>query len=310
MKAIGIDLGGTKIETQVFDKNWLVVARNRVSTPNDYEKLVRVLAEQVSWGEQQAGISLPTGIGAAGLIHPQTGLALTANICASNKPLPDDVRLASGRPITYINDCRALALSETVFGAGQGYRTVLAVVLGTGISGGITVDGELLLGPTHTGGELGHISAPAYLLAKHDLPALSCGCGAIGCVETYLSGLGISRIAKALGGQVMGAPAIVEQRSSDATCAKVWEIWCELAADFIRTLTLTIDPDVIVLAGGLSRIDGLIDALVSAASKAQMGDFGFAPIVLAQGGDSSGARGAAYEACRVSKQELNAAEQG
>lgn len=296
MKAVGIDLGGTKIETQVFDEDWQVAARNRVPTPQQYDELVQILVDQIAWAESEAGGVLPIGIGAAGLIHPETGLALTANFCADNKPLPKDVRVASGRPITYINDCSALALSETVFGAGQGYRTVLALVLGTGIGGGITRDGELLLGPTATGGDFGHIGAPAHLVAKHELALLPCGCGSTGCIETYLSGLGMSRIAAAIGGVEQTPPEIAQLRNVDPTCTKTWEIWCEFAAEFIRTITLVVDPNIIVLAGGLSQIDGLLDDVVPLANKAQLGDFGIAPIVLAQGGDSSGARGAAYEA--------------
>lgn len=296
MNAIGIDLGGTKIETQVFDQHWQIAARNRLATPTDYQALVSALVAEIKWADKVAGSELPVGVGAAGLINPATGLALTANICASGKPLPEDLSSTVGRPIMYVNDCRAMALSETVFGAGRGYRTVLALVLGTGIGGGIARDGKLMLGPSLTGGEFGHISAPAALLAKHGLEPLSCGCGSVGCVETYLSGLGMSRIAKAICGFDIAAPDIAAGRKSDANCADVWAIWLELAADFLRTLTLTVDPDVIVLAGGLSRIDSLIDDLFPIAQSAQIGDFDIAPLVLAEGGASSGARGAAYDA--------------
>lgn len=296
MNAIGIDLGGSKIETQVFDQSWSVAARNRVATPKNYEELVRTLADQVAWAENEAGGELPIGIGAAGLIHPDTGLAVTANVCASGKPLPEDLRSATKRSITYINDCRALALSETVFGAGQGYRTVLALIIGTGVGGGITVNSELQSGPTSTGGEFGHISASAHILAKYNLTPLRCGCGSIGCIETYLSGVGMSRIAKTINGVEQTPPEIARLRNIDPKCANVWGIWCELAADFIRSLTLVVDPDVIVLAGGLSKIDGLIESVAPLASKIQIGSFGIPPLVLAQGGDSSGARGAAYEA--------------
>lgn len=294
MTAVGIDLGGTKIETQVFDDEWQVIALNRVATPRDYDDLVAAVASQIAWADGKAGAPAPVGIGAAGLVNPVTGLALTANLVASGKPLPDDIAKAAGRAVTYVNDCRALALSEAVFGAGKGHRTVMSLIMGTGIGGGIAIDGAILQGPTLTGGEFGHIAAPAHLVAKYDLPIVQCGCGRMGCSETYIAGPGLSRIAKTLTGRALTPQDIAAARHTD--CAAVWQAWCDLVADLLRTLILTVDPDIIVLGGGLSQIDGVIDDLTTATQNAQIGDFTIPPIVLAQGGDTSGARGAAYAA--------------
>ena len=294
MTAVGIDLGGTKIETQVFDDDWRVIARNRVATPRDYDALVAAVASQIAWADGKTGVPAPVGIGAAGLINPVTGLALTANLVASGKPLPSDVATAAGRAVTYVNDCRALALSEAVFGAGRGHRTVVSLILGTGVGGGIAIDGAILHGPTQTGGEFGHTPAPAHLVAKYGLPIVQCGCGRMGCSETYIAGPGLSRIAKALIGSALTPQDIAAKRHAES--AQVWQAWCDLVADLMRTLILTIDPDIIVLGGGLSQIDGVIDDLTTAAHAAQIGDFSIPPIVLAQGGDTSGARGAAYAA--------------
>lgn len=296
MNAIGVDLGGTKIEVQLFDKDWQVVARNRVTTPDDYPRLVTAVASQIEWADKTAQQTLPVGIGAPGMINPETGLALMANVCGMDKPLPDDIERAINRQVTYVNDCRALALSEVIFGAGKGYRVTLSMVLGTGIGGGITVDGKLLQGATNTGGEFGHISVSPDLMQKYSLPLVECGCGRTGCIETYVAGPGLTRIAEVITGHALTPQQIARQRQSHAPSQQVWYVWCELAADLLRSLTLTVDPDIIILAGGLSQIEGITNDLTYAASRAQIGDFGIAPIVLAQGGDTSGARGAAFAA--------------
>ncbi len=294
MTAIGIDLGGTKIEAQVFDDTWSVIARQRCDTPGNYDDLVRATADQIGWATADAGEDAPVGIGAAGLINPRTGHALTANLVATGHPFPTDIAKAVRRPITYLNDCRAMALSEAVFGQGNGHRTVMALILGTGIGGGISVDQNLLQGPTQTGGEFGHTSAPAHLVARYDLPIVQCGCGRMGCIETYVAGPGLSRIAKHMTGRDLTPPEIAASRAS--TMAPVWEAWCALTADLLHTLTLTVDPDLIVLGGGLTHIDNLIPELTKAAETAQLSGFGTCPVALAQGGETSGARGAAYAA--------------
>lgn len=294
MTAIGLDLGGTKIETQVFGDDWSVVARQRCDTPGEYSALVAAVAGQIRWAEGQAGGAVPVGIGAAGLVHPQTGLVLAANLAANGHAFPADIAGAVARPLVYINDSRAFALSEAVFGHGKHHRTVMALILGTGVGGGVVVDRMILQGGTQTGGEFGHTAAPAHLLAEHGLPIWPCGCGRAGCVETYIAGPGLVRLAKHMTGQDVSPPQIAARRSGDM--AQVWRVWCDLTGDLLHTLTLSVDPDVIVLGGGLARIDGVVDDLGAAAQRAQFGGFSVPPVVLAQGGDTSGARGAAYAA--------------
>ena len=294
MNAIGIDLGGTKMEAQVFDDAWSVAARRRRDTPKDYAELVTELADLIRWADAQTSGTLPVGIGAAGLVNPKTGLALTANLVATGQPFPADIARTVERPVTYVNDCRALALSEAIFGQGKGRRTVMALVLGTGVGGGIAVDGAILQGPTHTGGEFGHTSAPAHLVAKHDLPIWRCGCGRMGCIETYIAGPGLARLAKHILGTDLTTVEIAARRDIDT--GPVWQVWCDFGAELLHSLTLTADPDLIVLGGGLTHIDGLVEDLSGTARRAQIGDFAVPEIVLAQGGDTSGARGAAYAA--------------
>ena len=294
MNAIGIDLGGTKMEAQVFDDAWSVAARRRRDTPKDYAELVTELADLIRWADAQTSGTLPVGIGAAGLVNPKTGLARTANLVATGQPFPADIARTVERPVTYVNDCRALALSEAIFGQGKGRRTVMALILGTGVGGGIAVDGSILQGPTHTGGEFGHTSAPAHLVAKHDLPIWRCGCGRMGCIETYIAGPGLARLAKHILGTDLTTVEIAARRDIDT--GPVWQVWCDFGADLLHSLTLTADPDLIVLGGGLTHIDGLVEDLSATTRRAQIGDFAIPEIVLAQGGDTSGARGAAYAA--------------
>ena len=294
MTVAGLDIGGTKIEVQVFDEDWNEVARNRCATPKTYKDLVSDIASQVEWAAKEVDGLDAIGVGTAGLVNPKTGLALTANLPATDYPLPSDIEKAIHRPITFVNDCRALALSEAVFGAGRGHRTVMGVIIGTGIGGGIAIDGSLMSGPTATGGEFGHFAAPAHLVAKHNLPVVQCGCGRMGCIETYVAGPGLERLAKHLTGQRLSAPEISERRYDEM--APVWSLWCELVAEMIHTLTLIIDPDVIVFGGGLSKVPGVIDDVATASISSQIPGFSPARLVLAQGGDASGARGAAYAA--------------
>lgn len=296
MIAAGIDLGGTKIEAQVFAPDWTVARHRRIDTPRDYPGLVAAMADQVVWTSKVAGSDLPVGVAAAGLVNAGTGLAYTANLPATGKPFPADIAAAAGRPVTYVNDCRALVLSEAIFGVARGMNPVAGMILGTGIGGGVAVDGKLLAGHSLTGGEVGHFTLSAHLVKKYALPVHRCGCGRMGCTETYLSGPGLSRLAEELTGRVYSSQEIVEGRVSDPDLARVWQVWCELAAEMIVTLVFTIDPEVIVLGGGLSRAGGVACDLSAATQRAQLPGFRIPAIRVAQGGDASGARGAAYAA--------------
>jgi predicted NBD/HSP70 family sugar kinase len=254
------------------------------------------MAHQIAWIESHTA-NLPIGIAAAGLIHPATGLALTANLSATGKPFPADIETASNRKITYVNDCRAQTLSEAQFGAAKGYRSALSLNLGTGLAGGIVLGDRLLQGPSGLGGEFGHFTLPATTVLAHNLPILRCGCGRLGCTETLIAGPGLSRIVAHLTNRTLRPEDIVRLRQSDPDIAKCWAIWCELTAELIHTLTLTVDPACIVLAGGLSRAPNLIDDLTRALIHTALPGYPYPPLLLAQGGDTTGARGAAYAAC-------------
>ncbi len=296
MIAAGIDLGGTKIEAQIFDGNWGQHAHRRIDTPKDYAGLVAAMADQIAWITAQSTHDLPIGISAAGLINPDTGLALTANLPASGHPFPVDIQAASGHLVTYINDCRAFVLSEATFGAAIGASPALGLILGTGLAGGVVMGGHLVTGHARVGGEFGHFPAAAGPVFTHGLPVVACGCGRLGCTETLLAGPGLSRIAAHVTGRTLSAEEITNARKTDPDLARVWAIWLDLAAELLVTLCFTIDPQVIVLGGGLSKAPGLIEDLTAALRRAVFAGFRIPDLRLAQGGDASGARGAAFAA--------------
>ncbi|WP_322891657.1 MULTISPECIES: ROK family protein [unclassified Yoonia] len=299
MMALGIDLGGTKIEAQLFAPDWRMADRRRIETPATYPALVAALCDLVVWADSMSGDPVAVGIGAAGAVRPRDGVVLAANLPAQGKPLPADLAQALGRPVSYLNDSRALALSEAVFGAGRSHASVFALVIGTGVGGGHVCSGRLQTGTSGTGGEVGHMSAPAHLVQAHGLPLVACPCGRRGCIETLISGAGIARLAKSLTGQELSAPQIVAARATDPAMQVVWDLWCALTADLIQTLTLTLDPDCVVLGGGLSDIPGVVADLTAAVAQAQFDGFGSPVILRAEGGAASGARGAAYAAWQV-----------
>lgn len=295
IRAAGIDLGGTKSEVQLFDADWQCVERRRDPTPATYEALVSLLTEQVQWALAQAGGPIPVGLGAAGLVYPD-GTSFTANLPVKGHPLLADLERASGHSVTYVNDCRALALSEAIYGAGKGHRTVMALILGTGVGGGIVYDGRLYDGPAGTGGEFGHMPASAAIALEHGLPLRTCGCGRIGCAETYVAGPGMTALAEHFVGEALSPKDIAARKDSDPAVAKVWNVWRAMTADMLLTLVQVADPDIIVLGGGMSRMPNLCEELTTALAATQIKGFGGPKLALAQGGDASGARGAAMAA--------------
>lgn len=299
MIATGIDLGGTKIEVQVFDHKWACAAKRRVDTPTDYAGIVAAIVDQIRWADAQAGRDLPVGVGAAGLVNPRTGLAYSANLPTTGLPLPRDIEATLGRSISHINDCRALALSEAVFGAGRGKNPVAALVLGTGVGGGVAIDGRLAPAFSATGGEFGHFTASAQVIAAHDLPILRCGCGRWGCTETLVSGPGLMRVTEHIAGQAISPADIASTRAANPLADKAWRIWCDLVADLLITLVFTTDPEAVVIGGGVSKIPGLIGDLTEALARAQLPGFATPELLLAEGGEASGARGAAYAAVQA-----------
>lgn len=293
----GIDLGGTKIEAQKFDTNWNVADRRRIETPKTYLELVGAMADQIYW-LQKDNPNLPVGIAAAGLSNPSSGVWISANLPANGMPFAEDVAKAAGGRHIWLNDCRAFTQAEAIFGAGQSKGTIVGLVLGTGIAGGVSIDGKLINNREGQSGEFGHMPISGAIIAAHKLPILKCGCGRFGCYETYGSGPGMERLAKHILGRDLTTRDIAFRRANPEI-SQVWDIWCEINAALILTIVTVIDPRIIVLGGGLSQISGIIEELDSALDRVAWRELKRPSIRLGTRGETAAALGAAYAAYHV-----------
>ena len=286
----GIDIGGTKIEARLFDGPQVIPrATRRIATPRgSYAELLAALNAQIDWLEAQAHGPLPVGVAIPGQIDPDSGTSFAANIPTTGHSPARDLAATRGRRVPVVNDAMAFALSEAVGGAGDGSTSVMGLILGTGVGGGICLDGALP--PRHAGlsVEVGHIGLPARALAAHGLPLFPCGCGKAGCIETYVSGTGMANIAQALTG--------TRTRAEDGPDAATLAAWTTCAGEALAAIQILLDPACIVLGGGLSRMEGIAARLTDALAAARLGDARLPAIRVAQHGDASGARGAALVA--------------
>ena len=279
---IGIDLGGTKIEAIAL-AGARELLRRRIPTPRgDYEATVSAVATLVRQiGDGTVGIGIP------GALSRVSGLVKNANSTwLIGRPLKRDLEQAIGREVRLENDANCFALSEAVDGAGAGAEVVFGVILGTGVGGGIVVHGRLLTGPNAIAGEWGHNPLP--LPGPDDLPLPACYCGRSGCIETYLSGPGLAADHRKLTGETLSAEEIVARRG---------ETLSRYAARLARALASVInvlDPDVIVLGGGMSNVERLYEEVPRLWSKHVFSDHVATRLARNAHGDSSGVRGAAW----------------
>ena len=281
--AAGIDLGGTKIAAGLFDTNGALIWSWRSVTPRDYRALLDVLADL------RAHLpDLPIGLGTPGVKGAPGGLWRAANLALDGQCFDTDLRARLG-PVALFNDAHALAVAEARFGAGRGRDPALTLSLGTGVGAGIVLDGQLVTGAHGIAGEVGQSAAPAHLVAAHNLPLVPSGTGRVGCIETLISGPGLTRLDAALTGQGR-AP---EELACDVAVLAVWH---SLVADLIWTLTLAHDPEIVVLAGGLSALPGTEQGVRQALKAAAWEAAPLPEIALATGGPEGGARGAAFAA--------------
>ena len=299
-RAGGIDLGGTKIESTVFDGAMVAITSRRRPTPRGtYAELLAALEAEVNWLRDTANApDLPVGIGIPGLVDPQTGISVSANLAAHGHALARDLAARAGGTVVSANDCKCFALSEACGGAADGYARVFGLILGTGLGGGVCQNGKLELGLNGLPGEIGHFGLPAHVVVAHNLPLVTCGCGRLGCTETLISGTGLARLARAVLGEDRAAPAMAADQD-DPGNARVLAIWAELAAELIHTIQLHIDPDCIVLGGGLSNMPGIELRLAAALDRAALPSVRRPVILKPAFGDSSGGRGAALLALQA-----------
>jgi fructokinase len=292
---LGIDIGGTKIEAAALDADGAIQLRRRVPTPaGDYPGIIATVTVLVTDIEAELGPAESIGIGIPGMLSPATGLVKNANsTCLIGRPFDRDLAAALGRPIRLGNDANCFALSETVDGAAQGARVVFGVILGTGVGGGVVVDGKVLTGPNAIAGEWGH--SPLPWPRDDERPGAPCYCGKHGCIETFLNGAGLSRAYEALSGRPEEASTIaVWAESGEAAARAALDRYVDRLARALATVINLLDPEIIVLGGGLGQIAALYREV-----PARWGDYVFSDSVVTKlvpprWGDSSGVRGAAW----------------
>jgi len=280
---IGVDLGGTKIEALALDAAGREVFRKRVLTPRgDYPATLDAVVALVS----EIGTGT-VGIGIPGALSRVTGLVKNANSTwLIGRPLKHDLERALGREVRLENDANCFALSEATDGAGAGARTVFGVILGTGVGGGLVIDGRLLIGRNAIAGEWGHNPLP--LPAAADLPLPTCYCGRSGCIETYLSGPALEREHELLTKQQRSAREIA------AADGEAMERYIQRLARALASVINVLDPDVIVLGGGMSNAERLYSEVPRWWGRFVFSDQVATRLVRNVHGDSSGVRGAAW----------------
>ena len=295
----GIDIGGSKIELVAFAEQGHELKeahRERIATPGtDFAEFLLAIQGLVGRADQALGLRAAVGIGLPGVIDSATGRQLSSNVPALNgRAVADTLRQALERPVAIGNDCQCFALSEAQGGAADGAPSMFGAIIGTGAGGGYCVDGKLLRGANGVAGEWGHWPLPASLQALHGLPLLDCPCGRRGCLERYVSGPGMTRLHRHLGGGDDTPLAIVAQAGAgSATAARTMALHADLLGHALATLVLTLDPHVIVLGGGLSQLAHLYEQLPGATRRHLFPGVQAPPILPPKFGDAGGARGAA-----------------
>ncbi len=294
---IGIDLGGTKIEGIVLADDGRELARQRVPTPKSYLATVSAIANLVVALEKDAGsdgISATVGVGIPGAIQPDTGLVKNANsVWLIGQPLGRDLEERLARPVRLANDANCFALSESADGAASGAGVVFGVILGTGVGGGIIVNGHVIVGANLIAGEWGHNPLPWP--SDDERPGPSCYCGKFGCIESWLSGPGFERDHLRVTGQPLPAREIVlAARSGDAAAGASLTRYHDRLGRALASVINLLDPDVIVLGGGMSNTPGLADDTAAILSAWVFSDATHTRVVRNVHGDSSGVRGAAW----------------
>lgn len=290
---MGIDLGGTKTELLVVDADQAPLYRERLATPaKDYDAILTMIADAYSGARSRFGADLTLGIGIPGAISPRSGRMRNSNTqCLNGRAFRQDLENRIGHKVRIENDANCFTLSEALGGVARGYRVVFGVIIGTGTGGGLVVDGSLLNGPHSVSGEWGHNPLPWW---RQDDGATTCYCGKQGCIETYLSGPGLARNYHARFGKTQSSAEIVEAAArGDANCRAMLESYHEQMARALAHLINIIDPDAIVLGGGMSNIDSIYQAVPQRLGDYVFSDFIETPILKAERGDASGVFGAA-----------------
>jgi fructokinase len=290
---VGVDLGGTKIEVIALAPSGDELFRRRASTPPDYDAMLKAIAELVSAAKCEVGGEVTVGVGAPGSLSPRSGVWRNCNLAFCNdRDLPADLTAALGRPVRVENDGNCFVLSEATDGAGKGAWTVYGIVAGTGLGGGMTVGGALNRGHNIAAGEVGHVPLP--WLQPEDYPLPPCYCGQVGCAEQYISGTGFENdYRKATGRELTGEGIMARAAEGETEAAAAVERLYERFARFLSVLVNILDPDVIVLGGGLSDVPSLCETVSVRVPRYTFARDISVRFIRAVHGDASGVRGAA-----------------
>jgi fructokinase len=290
---LGIDLGGSKIEVVALADDGRELLRRRIPTPaGDYAATVAAVAGLVAVAERGLGARGSVGVGIPGAETADGTIKNANSTCLIGRPLRRDLEAALGREVRLANDANCFALSEATDGAARGAEVVFGAILGTGVGGGIVVHGRLLHGASAIAGEWGHNPLPSP--GPGDLPLPPCYCGRAGCIETFLSGPGMARDHLAHGGAALDPPAIAARaEAGDARCEATLRRYEERLGRALAGVINLLDPDVIVLGGGLSRLARLYRNLPACCGPHVFSDVFHTRIVAPRHRDSSGVRGAA-----------------
>jgi fructokinase len=295
MLRIGVDVGGTKIAAVVLGPDGAVRWERRVPTPReDYAGTMTAIAELVADAERSVGSRCSVGLGIPGAISPATGLIKNANSTWLNqRPFAQDLTARLGREVRLANDANCLAVSEATDGAAAGADVVFGVILGTGTGGGLVVHGRVITGPNAIAGEWGHNPLPWP--QDDERPGPACYCGRRGCVETFLSGPGLASDYARRGGEVIRSEAVVERAAAGEPLATaVIDVWERRLARALAVVINIVDPDVIVVGGGLSRVARLYERVPQYWGPWVFSDTVRTALRPAAFGDASGVRGAAW----------------
>lgn len=288
----GLDLGGTKMEAVLLNEAGEIVWRQLRPTPSEnYEAIIETIAELVGEADRESTQEISIGIGMPGSLSPKTGLVRNSNTqCLNGRAIQQDLESKLARQVRLANDANCFALSEATDGAGAGAQSVFGVIIGTGCGGGLVFNGELQNGANSIGGEWGHnpLAAPR----AEELPGPPCYCGRHGCNEVWISGSGFARDHEAIAGEKLTAEQII---ASDSAAAKAsFERLCDRIARALGAVINVVDPDVIVLGGGLSNVDALYTHIPEIWDAYIFSDVIETRLVKNKHGDASGVRGAAW----------------
>lgn len=298
MIRFGIDLGGTKIEILALDESGSERYRQRVATPHgSYAETLAAIVSLIRNAEESLGAKGTVGIATPGAISraPDHGAGVIKNAnstCLNGKPLVDDLQSALNREVRIENDANCFVLSEATDGAAAGMQSVFGVIIGTGTGGGICIDGRIVRGANAIAGEWGHNPLPWPQASE--LPGLACYCGKHGCIETWLSGTGLEKHFVEDSGHVLSGSEIVQNAPHDAACEAALLAYEDRLARSLATIINVLDPDAIVLGGGLSQVARWYSSVPKIWTKYILSDYVATRLLPPKFGDSSGVRGAAW----------------